>query len=171
MLGFLIKIIRKYFERKGMLILRNSSLWCESPMPDLEKLDEAFWLKRSELVGVNINEKKGLELLEIFEGRFKNEYEAFLMNETSIPYQYHLCNPAFGSIDAEILYCMIRYFKPRKIIEIGSGYSTLLSAQAILENQEEDDGVKCELVAIEPFPNTVLKTGFPGLSELVPKPI
>jgi hypothetical protein len=59
MLGFLRKIIRKYFERKGMIILRNSSLWCESPIPDLEKLDEAFWLKRTELVGVNINEKKG----------------------------------------------------------------------------------------------------------------
>jgi hypothetical protein len=171
MLSYLIKIARKYIERKGMLILPNSSLWCESPIPDLEKLDETFWLKRSELVGVKINEKKGLELLEIFESKFKNEYEAFPMNETSKPYQYYICNPAFGSIDAEILYCMIRYFKPHEIIEIGSGYSTLLSAQAILENQEEDASFKCELVAIEPYPNTVLKTGFPGLSELIRKPI
>jgi hypothetical protein len=93
------------------------------------------------------------------------------MNETSIPYQYYVSNPAFGSIDGEILYCVIRYFKPRKIIEVGSGYSTCLSAQAILKNQEEDDSYKCELVAIEPFPNNVLKTGFPGLSELVPKPV
>ncbi|MGD0645498.1 MAG: class I SAM-dependent methyltransferase [Candidatus Bathyarchaeia archaeon] len=154
-----------------MLILPNSSLWYESPIPDLEKLDEAFWLKRSELVGVNINEKKGLELLEIFGSKYKNEYEAFPMNETSVPYQYYVSNPMFGSIDAEILYCMIRYFKPLKITEIGSGYSTRLSAQAILKNQEEDDSYKCELVAIEPYPQTVLKTGFPGLSELVPKPI
>jgi hypothetical protein len=77
----------------------------------------------------------------------------------------------FGSIDAEILHCMIRYFKPGKIIEIGSGYSTLLSAQAILKNQEEEDSYKCDLVAIEPYPNALLKTGFPGLSELVSKPI
>lgn len=154
-----------------MLILPNSSLWYESPIPDFEKLDEAFWLKRSELVGVDINEKEGLRLLEIFESKFKNEYEAFPMNKTSIPYQYYVNNPMFGSIDAEILHCMIRYFKPGKIIEIGSGYSTFLSAQAILKNQEEEGSYKCDLVAVEPYPNAVLKTGFPGLSELVPKPV
>jgi Methyltransferase domain len=171
MIGFLRKFLDKYFERKGMLILPNSSLWYESPIPDLKKIDEAFWLKRSELKGVNINEKKALELLEIFEINFKNEYEAFPLNETSTPYQYYVNNPMFGSIDAEILYCMVRYFKPRKIIEIGSGYSTRLSAQAILKNQEEEDRYKSVLVAIEPYPQAVLKTGFPGLSELIPKPI
>ena len=170
MKGFLKKLSDKYFARKGMLVLPNSTLWYESPIPDLKKIDEAFWLKRSELKGVNLNEKKALELLGIFENKFKKEYEAFPMNETSIPYQYYIKNPMFGSIDAEILYCMIRNFKPRKIIEIGSGYSTRLSAQAILKNQEEDS-YKCVLVAIEPYPQAVLKTGFPGLSELVTKPV
>lgn len=171
MLGFLRKITRKYLERKGMLLLPNSSLWYESPIPDFERFDESFWSKRSELAGVDINEKKALELLEIFESKFKNEYEAFPMDETSIPHQYYVKNRMFTSMDAEILYCMIRYFKPHKIIEIGSGYSTRLSAKAILKNQDEDDGYKCELVAIEPYPQTVLKTGFPGLSELISKPI
>jgi predicted O-methyltransferase YrrM len=171
MLGFLKKIMHQYFRRRGMLILPNSSLWYESPIPDFERFDQAFWLKRSEMVGVEINEKKALELLEIFENKFKNEYEAFPMDETLIPHQYYVKNRMFTSMDAEMLYCMIRYFKPHQIIEIGSGYSTRLSAQAILRNQKDEDGWKCKLVAIEPYPQTVLKAGFPGLSELITKPI
>jgi len=64
---------------------------------------------------------------------------------------------------------MIRHFKPKKIFEIGSGNSTYLSAHAILKNKEEDNDYECELVAIEPYPNDILKAGFPGLSKLIPK--
>lgn len=83
------------------------------------------------------------------------------------PYQYYVNNGSFESVDGEILYCMIRHFKPRKIFEIGSGNSTYLAAQAILKNKEE--GYECELIAFEPYLNDVLKAGFPGLSKLIPK--
>ncbi len=66
---------------------------------------------------------------------------------------------------------MIRHFKPRKIIEIGSGYSTYLLAQAILKNKKENDGYECELVAVEPYPNDILKAGFPGLFKLIPNKV
>jgi predicted O-methyltransferase YrrM len=62
---------------------------------------------------------------------------------------------------------MIRHFKPKRIIEIGSGYSTRLSAQAILKNREINASYECELTAIEPYPSEVLRTGFPGLSRLI----
>jgi hypothetical protein len=62
---------------------------------------------------------------------------------------------------------MIRHFRPRKILEVGSGYSTYLSAQAIQENRQEEMGYACELTAIEPFPNESLKRGFPGLTRLL----
>ncbi|MCP6769701.1 class I SAM-dependent methyltransferase, partial [Klebsiella pneumoniae] len=48
----------------------------------------------------------------------------------------------------------------------GSGFSTYLAAQAVLKN-ESADGIKCELTAIEPYPNPVLEAGFPGMSRLV----
>ena len=40
-------------------------------------------------------------------------------------------NKFFEAGDAEIYYQIIRYFKPKKIIEIGSGHSSLLAKQAI----------------------------------------
>lgn len=36
---------------------------------------------------------------------------------------------------------------------------------------KEEDGNECELVAFEPYPNKVLKAGFPGLFKLIPSRI
>ena len=135
------------------------------PIPDTITLKDELWLRQSELVGVDMNEQKQIQLLNQFM-RFKEEYDAFPKNKASKPYQYYINNPNFGAVDAEILYCIIRHFKPKKIIEIGSGYSTYLSAQAILKNEEEN-GNKTELIAIEPYPDEVLKSGFSGLSKLI----
>ncbi len=140
------------------------------PIPDTRTLSDELWLKHSGLAGIDINEKKQLELLSLFV-KFKREYEAFPREKTSVPYEYCINNRFFASIDSEILYCMIRYFKPRRIFEIGSGYSTCLSAKAILKNKEENKRYKCDLVAIEPNPNEVLKKGFPGLTKLIPKEV
>ena len=139
------------------------------PIPDTRTLKDELWLRQSELVGVNMNEQKQIRLLNQFL-RFKEEYDASPKNKASKPYKYYINNPNFGAVDAEILYCIIRHFKPKKIIEIGSGYSTYLSAQAIFKNEEEN-GNKTELIAIEPYPNEVLKSGFPGLSKLIPTKI
>mgnify|MGYP007114678963 CR=1 FL=1 len=35
----------------------------------------------------------------------------------------------FETVDAEALYCMIRIFRPRRMIEIGSGWSTKVAAE------------------------------------------
>jgi len=137
------------------------------PIPDTTKLKDNLWSKHSELAGISINESKQLELLSLFKAGFKNEYEQFPGSKTDKPYDYYLGNDMFESVDAEILYCIIRHFKPRRIYEIGSGFTTYLSAQAVLKNAEEQSGHRCELVAIEPYPNETLKGGFPGLSRLI----
>jgi hypothetical protein len=59
----------------------------------------------------------------------------------------------------------------KAIYEIGSGFSTYLFAQALRKNTEQDSRYQCELVAIEPYPNEILKAGFPGLSRLIPKEV
>ncbi|MBF0244715.1 MAG: class I SAM-dependent methyltransferase, partial [Planctomycetes bacterium] len=80
------------------------------------------------------------------------------------PSDYHIRNGSFECVDGEILYSMIRHFKPAHIIEIGSGASTSLSGKAALRNRE--DGHACSFVAYEPYPRGALKKGIPGLDEL-----
>ena len=137
------------------------------PIPDTKTLKHDLWSKHSDLVGIDMNEKGQIHLLSIFPSEFKEEYENFVRNKTAVPYEYYVNNGTFESVDGEILYCMIRYFKPRRIFEIGSGNSTYLTAQAVQKNRETHS-VECELIVIDPYPNDVLKVGFPGLSKLIP---
>lgn len=140
------------------------------PIPDTRALEDELWSNNSDLVGIDMREESQINLLYQFHSKFKGEYERFPRNKTSIPHQYYVNNGGFESVDGEILYCMIRQFKPKKIIEIGSGNSTYLAAQAVLKNKEED-GIECELIAIEPYPNDVLNIGFSALSELIPEEV
>jgi hypothetical protein len=137
------------------------------PVPDVKALRDELWSRHSELVGIDLNEPGQLELLRIFSEKFKGEYEALPRDRTPLAHEYYVNNTAFSSVDGEILYCMIRHFKPRRIIEIGSGFSTLLAARAVLKNEEEEPGRKCELTAIEPDPKPMLRGSLPGLSRLL----
>jgi predicted O-methyltransferase YrrM len=58
-------------------------------------------------------------------------------------------NPNFGAGDVDLYYLIIRKFKPKRIIEIGSGYSTMVCLKAIEQNLLEGDST--ELTCIEPF--------------------
>jgi hypothetical protein len=136
------------------------------PIPDTRTLGEGPWAKYSEMPGVRINEERQLELLARFSAEYKDEYESFPRERGGEPHRYFVRNGAFETVDGEILYCMIRHFRPRKIFEVGSGNTTYLSAQAALKNAAEG-GAACELVAFEPYPNEVLLAGFPGLTRLV----
>jgi predicted O-methyltransferase YrrM len=153
----------RLWERKGFHITPVSY---EEPIPDTATLKDDLWQRQSELVGIDLNEQGQIDLLSLFSSRFREEYESFPRNKTLVPYQYYVNNGTFESVDGEIYYCMVRYFKPKRIFEIGSGNSTYLSAQALLKNKDEDNH-KCELIAIEPYPNNVLKAGFPGLTKLM----
>ncbi len=153
------------WESKGVHITAD---YCYSPIPHLADLSEDIWKKESAMVGVDLNEAKQLELLRLFGSQFGKEFDGFRREKKDIrqPYEYYLFNPFYGPVDAETLYGMIRHFKPRKMIEVGSGFSTYLSAQAIAENRRQGfPGT--ELIAIECNPNETLKKGVPGLTKLV----
>jgi predicted O-methyltransferase YrrM len=62
---------------------------------------------------------------------------------------FYIHNPNFGTGDAELYYLLLRNKKPKRIIEIGAGYSTQLCLLALEKNRAE--GANCELACIEPF--------------------
>lgn len=62
---------------------------------------------------------------------------------------------------------MIRYFRPLKVIEAGSGYSTAFACKALAENQAET-GKAASHICIEPYP----KTGLSNLPvDIIAEPI
>jgi predicted O-methyltransferase YrrM len=151
------------FERLGLHVVPNHFY---QPIPDTRELDDALFARRTALVGVDMRDDAQCQFLETVSAAYKAEYDALPRTKGDVASQFYLNNGTYQSVDAEMLYCMVRHFKPRKMIEIGSGFSTYLAAQAVLKN-ETADNVKCELTAIEPYPNPVLEAGFPGMSRLV----
>ena len=137
-----------------------------SPIPDTNELAKTveFWTKESKLPGINMNHRVQLQMLKTVFTQNKDELN-FVADKTDNPSQFYLNNAGFGLEDAGTLHCIIRHFKPKTIIEIGSGNSTLVAARASLINNSEGNPVK--LIAIEPYPRQYLKNGFEGLSQLV----
>ncbi len=67
-----------------------------------------------------------------------------------IPGKLEYCwdNYFWNNADALVQYALIRHYKPRRFVEIGCGWSSLLLQRAI-----EKNGSPCKVVQIEPYPN------------------
>jgi methyltransferase family protein len=57
-----------------------------------------------------------------------------------------LINDYFSGLDAVVYHSLIRHLKPRRIVEIGGGYSTRIAGKALAANQ------RGRLTCIEPYP-------------------
>jgi predicted O-methyltransferase YrrM len=104
---------------------------------------DRIW-KSSELVGVDMNDEFQLELCDIF-SKYSNEKNKLK----------ELPRGGFREIDREVLYCMVRHFKPSKIIEIGSGASTYIFVTAISASKKE--GKNAKLFVVDPYPSKTLR--------------
>jgi hypothetical protein len=100
------------------------------------------------LPGIEWNDEGQLRLLEsfVYTGELTN-----IDRPKTDDMTFSLDNFSFGPGDAEFWYQLIRAKKPSRIIEIGSGHSTLLAVQAVGKNEEEDPGYSCEHTCVEPY--------------------
>jgi hypothetical protein len=131
------------------------------PIPEARSLEEAagrVW----DLAGVDMNESGQLELLDEIQ-RWKGEYDQPSWGDFDIRNRY------FGAVDAEVYWGIIRSRKPKRIYEIGAGYSTLLAVEALKRNERE--GSSGELIAVEPYPGEVLRRGINGRCRLEERPV
>ncbi len=126
------------------------------PIPDTRSLPETLWSQPSELVGIDMNDSMQLDLLRNHFSKFRGEYEAVVAEPP--PGQRR----PFRGTDVLVAYCMVRHFQPRRIIEVGSGFSSLVLGQAAAKNKNSS------LICIDPFPGALLRNGsIPALDSLM----
>ena len=101
------------------------------------------------LPGIDWNTEAQLALLDTFS--YQKELAAIPFGKTADPLAFYYDNPSLRQGDAEYLYCMVRHFKPARIIEVGSGYSTLMMQRAIRDQQQADPAYRPEPVCVEPY--------------------
>ena len=80
------------------------------------------------------------------------------------PAGFFWINPAFSHADAMAYYCVLRELKPQRVLEIGSGYSTLVADMALRANGHG------ELILVEPYPKPFLRR-LPTVSRLIEQPV
>jgi len=85
--------------------------------------------------------------------------------------RYRAVNNMYGPADASVYRAMLRQFRPQRVIEVGSGYSTAVA----LDVAHEDDGLPAlEITCIEPYPERLLGLLRPGDHDrvaIIPEPV
>ena len=121
-----------------------------SPVPTVSRLDAAVFRDRNEITGIDLNVPKAVDFVKELARDFGAEYAKFEKSPGPDRRRYHLANTGFGAGDAEGYYGMLRRFKPRRVIEIGCGNSSLAAALALAKNREEG-APDCKYTCIEPY--------------------
>ncbi len=112
---------------------------------EIKKEENRIFKQTNDISGIDFNNDLQLFLLENFKDYYRDFIDDYRTNENR---KYTPLNGFYGYSDGIFLYSMIRYFKPSKIIEVGSGYSSALMYDVV--NIYFKNLVS--LVFIEPYP-------------------
>lgn len=153
-----IPLIGKAYVQRDELRAIVNQLWelpghFYSPIPSIEEVrryeTKLFDANSRELGGVDLNENEQLALLEILKQYYA---EQPFPEQKRDDCRYFFENSAFSYFDAIVLYSMLRYLRPKRVIEVGCGYSSCV----FLDTDERFLGNSISLTFIEPYPDLLI---------------
>jgi predicted O-methyltransferase YrrM len=129
-----------------------------SPIPSLAEVrarEERIFRVPPQIPAVNLNEERQI--------RWIKEIEPFYMDQPFAATaggrtRFHFENPNYSYGEALIYYAMLRRLRPKRVIEIGSGYSTLV----LLDTVELFPGIESTCLCIDPYPELLQSLLRPG---------
>jgi len=124
-----------------------------SPIPSLDEIrqDESriFESVPRDIISVELHESEQLTLLEEIAHYYK---EMPFQSHKVEGLRYYFENPAYLYSDAIILHGMIRHLSPKRIIEVGSGFSSCVT----LDTNELFFNGSISTTFIEPYPHLLM---------------
>ncbi len=135
------------------------------PIPDTSILPAETWTTPSKMPGVEMNEDEQIELLNRVFAQYTKIFKTFPMKQTDDELEFTFENDQISGADPYILYALIRHLGPRRVVEVGSGYSTLVTARALRENGHG------RITCIEPFPRSFLQRAVKDIGEIKSFPV
>ena len=150
--GRKLKFSRELLKKVGVYPIRDHYYY---PLFKDSRLKKSLREPRN-LPGIDFRLEKQLHLL----GKltFAKELEDMKLNEKKYEIkEFYINNGTFESGDAEFLYQIIRFFKPKNVIEIGSGNSTKIANKALIKNKSENKE-DFSHICIEPYEMPWLET-------------
>jgi len=136
-----------------------------APLDEIRRDEERiFGTVPTTIPGVNLNEAAQLELLK----RFVPFYDEMPFQSEKIEgFRYQFENHSYSYSDGTFLYCMIRHLMPKRIIEVGSGFSSCVT----LDTNEHFAGGAIKTTFVEPYPEllrSLLKPSDEGSVRILP---
>jgi predicted O-methyltransferase YrrM len=124
-----------------------------SPVPEVEKIDLDRVRVRRELPGIDLNYAGAAATLARLTPQARDLDAVPYEKTPGAPFWFD--NASFTDFDAATLHTLLRDLKPRRYIEVGCGYSSLVSALALERNIRE--GHACRATYIDPEPRLDLR--------------
>jgi len=131
------------------------------PLPNFATITEESVNRRREYPALNFNWPEQLRLV--------NDLTTYRpeLQELSSDSSFDFDNGFFSGFDAAAYYALIRHLRPRRVLEVGGGYSTRIAEKALTRNRA--DGIESTLKCIEPYPESRLTDAITQ-TELIIKP-
>jgi predicted O-methyltransferase YrrM len=135
-----------------------------SPMYDTRELlvdrDRIWPAVPREAIGMQWNNERQLALCrDVFA---RQEHYLFPEQAPEDDTEYFAANGQYPPLDAWVLEGVLRHRKPRRMIEIGCGFSSLISARSNRDYLQ----LGMELICIEPYPRQFLLDGAVGITSM-----
>ena len=153
-----IEILKKYsfldIQKAGYHFQRNDFY---SPLNDCDFLEnnKDLWKDRPPVSEIDWNIDGQWEAAKKI-SRYVEELRDVPENHQPGAIEYCWNNPFYNNADALVYYGLLRDLKPRRVVETGCGFSSLLMLRALKRNQSP-----CQVTLVEPYPNPALFELFP----------
>ena len=126
-----------------------------SPVPDLDDLERrGVWDRHSELAGIGFSPELQVAYLRSLGRKWGGEC-TWPASSTGDAHDFFTENGSFSFGCAAATHCIVRERKPRRVVEIGSGNSSLVLSAA-LERNTLEGAAAAEYTVIDPYPSPVL---------------
>lgn len=139
-----------------------------SPLPDLARVEEPEWRARvwpqqpHEMPGIDWRPEAQLDLCrEVFAKQRPLEFPSE-RSDTRTPPEYWRNSRMYPPLDAWVLQAFLRHLEPQRVIDVGIGHSSLVTARV----NRELFGERTRFTAIDPFPPDFMSGGVPGIDEV-----
>lgn len=120
-----------------------------------------IWTEYPKILGIDFNDEKQKYLISEIFPTLLRDYN--YPDQKSDEFTFYNSNSQYSWMDSRSLFCLLRYLSPKRMIEIGSGFSSLLVADVnrrFLKNT-------LQFTCIEPHPREFLVKGVPGITQLI----
>lgn len=112
--------------------------------------------------GIDFNDDGHRQFLEVEFPRYIADFD-YTGSSAASGTGYSTGNPQFGWLDAKALFVLLRAWRPARVIEVGSGHSSLLMADV----NKRFLGGSMHITCIEPYPESFLQDPGCGIDRLI----